>query len=87
MPKKKLVLDTNIWLDWLVFQDTGIAHIRQLQEAGHVEICIDEVCEAELAEVLARDFGRRMQLAELEYIAGSRAAQTALAENYVGLPL
>jgi p-hydroxybenzoate 3-monooxygenase len=33
------------------------------------------------------DFGRRMQLAELEYIASSRAAQTALAENYVGLPL
>jgi p-hydroxybenzoate 3-monooxygenase len=33
------------------------------------------------------DFGRRMQLAELEYIASSRAAQTALAENYVGLPM
>ncbi len=33
------------------------------------------------------DFGRRMQLAELEYLAASRAAQTALAENYVGLPL
>ena len=32
------------------------------------------------------DFGRRLQLAELDYIAGSRAAQTALAENYVGLP-
>ena len=32
------------------------------------------------------EFGRRMQLAELEYLAGSRAAQTALAENYVGLP-
>ncbi len=32
------------------------------------------------------DFGRRMQLAELEYIAGSRAAQAALAESYVGLP-
>ena len=32
------------------------------------------------------DFGRRMQLAELEYISGSRAAQTALADNYVGLP-
>ena len=32
------------------------------------------------------EFGRRMQLAELEYICGSRAAQTALAENYVGLP-
>ena len=32
-------------------------------------------------------FDRRRQLAELEYISGSRAAQTALAENYVGLPL
>ncbi|MEZ5945567.1 MAG: 4-hydroxybenzoate 3-monooxygenase [Hyphomonas sp.] len=32
-------------------------------------------------------FGRRMQVAELDYIASSRAAQTALAENYIGLPL
>jgi p-hydroxybenzoate 3-monooxygenase len=31
-------------------------------------------------------FGAKVQLAELEYLAGSRAAQTALAENYVGLP-
>jgi p-hydroxybenzoate 3-monooxygenase len=35
----------------------------------------------------ASDFDRRMQMAELAYIRGSRAAQTALAENYVGLPL
>ena len=32
-------------------------------------------------------FERKMQLAELAYIRTSRAAQTALAENYVGLPL
>lgn len=32
-------------------------------------------------------FDRRMQMAELDYIASSRAAQTAIAENYVGLPL
>ena len=31
-------------------------------------------------------FGRKMQLAELDYIASSRAAQTTIAENYVGLP-
>jgi p-hydroxybenzoate 3-monooxygenase len=31
-------------------------------------------------------FNRRMQEAELEYLATSTAAQTALAENYVGLP-
>jgi p-hydroxybenzoate 3-monooxygenase len=32
-------------------------------------------------------FARRMQLAELDYIRSSRAAQTTLAENYVGLPI
>ena len=32
-------------------------------------------------------FERRMQTAELEYIGQSRAMQTAIAENYVGLPL
>jgi len=31
-------------------------------------------------------FGQRMQEAELDYLVGSRAASTALAENYVGLP-
>ena len=32
-------------------------------------------------------FERRAQTAELAYLASSKAAQTALAENYVGLPL
>jgi len=32
-------------------------------------------------------FDRKMQVAELNYIRGSRAAQTTLAENYVGLPM
>ena len=31
-------------------------------------------------------FDRKMQLAELDYLLGSRAAATAFAENYVGLP-
>ncbi len=34
----------------------------------------------------AGSFGQRLQLAELDYIAGSRAALTSIAENYVGLP-
>jgi len=32
-------------------------------------------------------FERAMQVAELDYIATSRAAQTAIAENYIGLPV
>ncbi|HKX56491.1 MAG TPA: 4-hydroxybenzoate 3-monooxygenase, partial [Xanthomonadales bacterium] len=32
-------------------------------------------------------FERRMQVAELDYIASSEAARKTIAENYVGLPL
>ena len=32
-------------------------------------------------------FDRRRQLAELDYLTGSRAAMTSLAENYVGFPI
>jgi p-hydroxybenzoate 3-monooxygenase len=35
----------------------------------------------------AGEFGHRMQHAELDYLVGSPAASTALAENYVGLPM
>ena len=42
-----------------VFEDTGLARIRQLQAAKHLEICIDAACEAELAKVLAYPFGKR----------------------------
>ena len=34
----------------------------------------------------AGDFEHRMQETELDYLAGSVAAQTAMAENYTGLP-
>jgi len=32
-------------------------------------------------------FARKVQIAELDYLRGSRVAQTAMAENYVGLPM
>ena len=35
----------------------------------------------------AGEIGQKLQEAELDYLIGSRAASTALAENYVGLPL
>ncbi|HEY6911010.1 MAG TPA: FAD-dependent monooxygenase, partial [Myxococcales bacterium] len=38
-------------------------------------------------DATADAFSNRLQLAELEYVTRSRAAATALAENYVGLPM
>ncbi|HEX6689888.1 MAG TPA: putative toxin-antitoxin system toxin component, PIN family [Burkholderiales bacterium] len=55
----RLVLDTNVWLDWLVFDDPALAPIRSAVSAGRAEVFIDDTCAAELARVLARKLGRR----------------------------
>lgn len=49
----RLVLDTNIWLDWLVFDDHHIAPLKAVVASGQAEICIDAACEQELVRVLA----------------------------------
>ncbi|MDH4093513.1 MAG: putative toxin-antitoxin system toxin component, PIN family [Betaproteobacteria bacterium] len=59
MQPLKVVLDTNIWLDWLVFDDPAIAALREARAAGRIDIVIDEACEAELVRVLAYDLGAR----------------------------
>lgn len=48
----RLVLDTNIWLDWLVFDDPGIKPLQAVVATGRAEIVIDAGCEAELTRVL-----------------------------------
>ena len=54
----RLVLDTNIWLDVLVFRDPGIAAICEAHAASRVEILADADGEAELIGALAYDFGK-----------------------------
>lgn len=49
----RLVLDSNVWLDWLVFGDASIKPIQDLVAAGKAEIVIDAECDAELVRVLA----------------------------------
>ena len=61
------------------------------------EICLRRVWKAQrfswwMTQTLHRfpgetEFDYRRQLADLDYVTGSRAAMTSLAENYVGLPL
>ena len=58
-PPLRLVLDTNVWLDWLVFDDPDVEPVRLAVAAGEAEVCIDEAVEAELARVLAYPFGSR----------------------------
>ena len=57
--KLRLALDTQVWLDWLVFDDPSTLALRALLAADRAEIFIDEACEAELARVLGYRLGRR----------------------------
>lgn len=50
---RRLVLDTNVWLDWLVFADPGIRSLQAAVAEGRAEIVIDQACAAELERVLA----------------------------------
>ena len=54
----RLVLDTNVWLDWLVFKDLSLLHLKKAVSEGQAEIFIDADCEAELERVLAYDLAK-----------------------------
>jgi len=77
-----------------------IEHYRDNSAAGidhYSQRCLARVWKAErfswwLTSLMHRfpdtgAFGQKIQEAELEYLVSSRAMSTALAENYVGLPL
>src|SRR5688500_4646073 len=57
--KLRLVLDTQVWLDWLVFDDPSTLPLRALLAADRAEVYIDAACEAELARALGYRLGRR----------------------------
>ena len=63
----RVVLDSNVWIDWLVFNDEGVASLKAAHRNGTVEIVIDDACLGELAAVLAYpefalDAERRLRL-------------------------
>jgi p-hydroxybenzoate 3-monooxygenase len=77
-----------------------IEHFKDRSNAGidtYSQRCLRRVWKAErfswwLTNLMHRfpdteGFGQKVQEAELDYLVNSKAASTALAENYVGLPL
>jgi uncharacterized protein len=49
----RMVLDTNVWLDWLVFVDAGVAPIQSAVARNEAAVFISAACETELIRVLA----------------------------------
>ena len=58
----RVVLDTNVWLDWLVFNDPAIAPLRALVEADRAQIYLDALCAAELERALSYDLKREVDV-------------------------
>jgi p-hydroxybenzoate 3-monooxygenase len=86
--------------DVAYLSDALIAYYRQGDDAlldGYQDKALARIWKAErfswqLTKLMHRfpedgEFEHRMQIAELDYLAQSKAMQTAIAENYVGLPL
>ena len=88
----RLVLDTNVWLDWLVFDDPSMGALKTAVAEGRAEIFIDAAGEAELARVLAYDLGKHSIDAQKQAacLAECRRVATPLKDilmDGTGLPL
>ena len=77
----RLVLDTNVWLDWLVFDDAGVAPLKSAVAGAHAEIFIDDACAAELAAVLA--YPLRKQILAADAQAARMAECRRIARNVI----
>ena len=56
----RLVLDTNVWLDWLVFQDPGVAALKTAVTGGRAQIFIDPACAQELERALTYQLQKKL---------------------------
>jgi putative PIN family toxin of toxin-antitoxin system len=86
----KLVLDTQIWLDWLVFDDPGVRRIRTAVHLHRAEVVIDAACDAELERVLAYNLGKHSISREAQLAALDQARRLARRVEVIppkGLPL
>jgi putative PIN family toxin of toxin-antitoxin system len=60
--RMRLVIDTQVWLDWLVFDEPSLAGLRAAVAADRAEVLIDSACRAELERVLAYPLGRNVDI-------------------------
>lgn len=89
----RLVLDTNVWLDWLVFADAGVTPIKNAVAQGVARVFISARCEMELARVLGyplsgRSLDARAQAAALSLCRSLAHSvdDAAMAHNIAALP-
>ena len=71
-----VVIDTNVWLDLVVFKDIEVAWLKQAIASGEVRAHVDAYCLDELKRVLDYPLGKRRldEAAQADALATCRAA-------------
>lgn len=85
----RLVLDTQIWLDWLAFDDPSAAALKKAVAEERADIFMDAACETELERVLGYPIAKKApdrslqeaRLAEARRVARPPARQLTEAER------
>jgi len=77
--KWRVVLDTQIWLDWLAFDDASVAGLKQAVAEERAEIFMDAACAAELERVLGYPIAKKVPDAALQAARLAQARRLAKA--------
>ncbi len=73
----RLVLDTHVWLDLLIFRDPAVAPLAAALASGRAEAVVDAPALEEFARVLAYPFGRHTPDAAAQGAALARCREMA----------
>jgi predicted nucleic acid-binding protein len=83
----RLVLDTNVWLDWLVFFDPAVVQLRAAVQRGDAVVLMNTPCREELSRVLGYALrNRRAPLSPGEQAAALERARAHCIELPPGDP-
>ncbi len=82
----RLVLDTNVWLDWLVFGDAIVAPLKIAAESAQIEILIDAACTQELIRVLAYPLRKNILTADEQAARMAECRRVAQAIEPAAMP-
>jgi putative PIN family toxin of toxin-antitoxin system len=64
----RLVIDTQVWIDWLVFDDSSTWPLKTAVAEGRAEVFIDYHCHAELERVLDYPLGKRKVAIDEQFV-------------------
>ena len=78
----RLVLDTNVWLDWLVFNDPGVTSIKHAVASGNACVFMSPACETELKRVLGYPLSGRALDTEAQAAALTHCCTIACAVDH-----